>query len=68
MEQPEIGTIWVGQGYTIEVIDKNDKRNINSDGTYKRTGQVIYKYIDGANNKIGNCKTLKGFYDCWNEF
>ena len=67
MFQPEIGSSWIGQDFTIEVIDKNDKRNINADGTYKRSGKVIYQYINGANNKIGHCKTLEGFYACWSE-
>lgn len=64
--QPEIGSIWDGQDFKIQVIHKDDPKNINTDGTYKRSGAVIYEYLSQPYGKIGNCKTLEGFYDCWN--
>ena len=64
--QPETGTFWHGQGFEIQVIGINDAENIKADGSYKRSGQVIYKYISQPVGKIGNCKTLKGFYASWN--
>ena len=63
--EPEIGNIYVGQGFKIREIDINDPKNINSDGTYKRSGKVIYEYLTGPIGKIGNCKTIGGFYNCW---
>lgn len=64
METPEVGSTWTGQGFIIKVIDKNDKRNIDVDGGYKRSGKVIYQYLT-TTKKIGHCKTLEGFYTCW---
>lgn len=63
--EPEIGTIYLGQGFKIQVIDINDSRNIASDGTYKKSGNVIYEYLTRPIGKIGNCKTLAGFHACW---
>lgn len=65
--QPEIGSIWDGQGFKIQVIHKDDPKNINTDGTYKRSGDVIYEYLSQPYGKIGNCKTLEGFYACWSQ-
>lgn len=64
METPEVGSTWTSQGFIIEVIDKNDTRNIDVDGTYKRSGEVIYQYLT-ITKKIGHCKTLEGFYASW---
>ena len=63
--QPEIGSIWETDDFKIQVISKEDPKNINSDGTYKRSGKVIYEYLTEPVGKIGNCKTLEGFYLCW---
>jgi len=65
--EPSIGTIWNGQGFKIQVIHKDDPKNINTDGSYKRSGEVIYEYLTSPVGKIGNCKTLEGFYACWNQ-
>tara|TARA_Y100000389_G_scaffold75385_1_gene72034 strand:- start:3360 stop:3563 length:204 start_codon:yes stop_codon:yes gene_type:complete len=65
--EPSIGTIWNGQGYKIQVIHKDDPKNINTDRSYKRSGKVIYEYLTSSVGKIGNCKTLEGFYACWNQ-
>lgn len=62
---PLPGSIWNGQGFQIEVIDKNDKENIGKDGNYIRSGRVVYKYLTEPVGKIGNCKTLEGFYASW---
>lgn len=63
--EPEIGSIWVTDDFKIKVIDREDPKNIKQDGTYKRSGKVIYEYLTGPVGKIGNCKTLEGFYACW---
>tara|TARA_B110001450_G_C17563447_1_gene457741 strand:+ start:672 stop:869 length:198 start_codon:yes stop_codon:yes gene_type:complete len=63
--EPEIGSIWTGQGFKIQVIDKNDPKNINTDRTYKRSGMIVYEYLTQPIGKIGNCKTIKGFHQCW---
>ena len=63
--QPKPGSIYEGQGFKIQIIDINDPKNINSDGTYKRSGNVIYEYLTGPIGKIAHCKTLDGFYACW---
>ena len=63
--EPEIGSIWVTDDFKIQVIDRDDPKNIKPDGTYKRSGKVIYEYLTGPVGKIGNCKTLEGFYACW---
>ena len=64
-KQPEVGTIWSGQGFKIKVIHKDDPCNIDENGNYKRTGQVIYQYLSNPNGKIGHCKKIEGFYACW---
>ena len=64
-KQPDIRSFWHGQGFEIQVIDINDPENIDENGRYKRSGQVIYKYISHPIGKIGNCKTLEGFYASW---
>ena len=63
--EPAIGSIWTGQGFNIQIIDKNDRKNINSYGGYKKSGKVVYEYLTTPVGKIGNCKTLNGFYGCW---
>ena len=64
--QPIIGSKWTYDVFTIQVIDKENIKNINTDGTYKRSGNVIYECIKGPNiGKIGHCKTLDGFYCLW---
>lgn len=63
--EPEIGSIWVTDDFKIKVIDREDSKNIKQDGTYKRSGKVIYEYLTEPVGKIGNCKTLEGFYACW---
>lgn len=63
--QPIIGSKWTYDGYIIQVIDKDDIKNINTDGSYKKSGCVIYEYIQGPIGKIANCKTLDGFYCLW---
>lgn len=66
MEGPDIGSIWNGQGFQIIVIDKDSDENKHSDGSYiKSSNGIIYKYLSGPKNKIGQCKTIKGFYACW---
>jgi len=66
--QPIIGSKWSYDGFIIEVIEKENIKNINSDGSYKKSGQVIYEYIQGHIGKIGHCKTMDGFYGMWKPF
>lgn len=63
--KPDIGSIWSGQGFKIQIINKDDCDNINRDGSYKRTGMVVYRYLTGPVGKIGHCKTMEGFHACW---
>ena len=63
--QPKPGSVYQGQGFKIQIIDINNPKNINSDGTYKKSGNVIYEYLTRPIGKIGNCKTLAGFHACW---
>jgi hypothetical protein len=68
VSQPIIGSKWSYSGFTIQVIGKENIKNINTDGSYKRSGQVIYEYIQGPIGKIGHCKTMNGFYGMWKPF
>ena len=63
--QPISGSKWSYDGFIVQIIDKENIKNINTDGTYKRSGDVIYEYIQGPIGKIGHCKTLEGFYCLW---
>tara|TARA_Y100000768_G_scaffold247914_2_gene188137 strand:+ start:1497 stop:1730 length:234 start_codon:yes stop_codon:yes gene_type:complete len=63
--QPIAGSKWTYDRFTIQVIEKENIKNINSDGSHKRSGNVIYEYIQGPIGKIGHCKTLEGFYCMW---
>lgn len=63
--QPKPGSIYQGQGFKIQIIDINNPKNINPDGTYKRSGNVIYEYLTAPIGKIGHCKSLNGFYASW---
>ena len=65
METPDIGSIWNTPYFKIQVIDKQDPKNIKPDGSYKRSGAVIYEYLTSPVGKIGHCKTIEGFYACW---
>jgi len=64
-QSPEINSIWSSNDFKIQIIAKDDSRNKSPDGKYKRTGKVIYEYLTGPIGKIGNCKTIEGFYQCW---
>ena len=66
--QPISGSKWIYDGFIIQVIDKDDIKNINTDGSYKRSGDVIYEYIQEPIGKIGNCRKLDGFYCLWKPF
>ena len=63
--QPINGSKWSYDGFIVLVINKENIKNINTDGTYKRSGDVIYEYLQGPIGKIGHCKTLEGFYCLW---
>ena len=65
MELPTTGQVFNGQGFQIRIIDKDDPKNIDKDGNYIRSGLIIYEYLSKPYGKIGNCKTLEGFYACW---
>ena len=66
MDRPEIGSIWNGRGSEIKVIEKDSEENKDSDGSYiKSSNGIIYKYLSEPIGKIGQCKTIKGFYACW---
>ncbi len=65
MENPTVDEVYHGQGFKIRIINKDDQRNIDISGNYRKSGLIIYEYISEPLGKIGNCKTLKGFYACW---
>ena len=43
-----------GGGMKITIITMNDERNLHDNGSYKRTGDIIYIY--DHNNKVGQMK------------
>lgn len=59
--RPVPGTMWTGQGFDLLIIEKDDPRNIREDGSYKRTGDVIYVYLNGPVGKVGNYRQLDNF-------
>jgi hypothetical protein len=65
VSKPTPGETFSGQGFEIRVIDINDFKNLNEDGTYKRSSGIIYEYLTGPVGKIGRCKTIEGFHYCW---
>lgn len=58
---PVPGTKWSGQGFDLLIIDKDDPRNILEDGSYKRSGEVIYVYLNGPVGKVGNFQKAESF-------
>ena len=60
--------IYNNNGFTIRVIDgRTDAANKNPDGSFKRdpNGGFLYEYLTGPVGKLGRCKTLEGFIQCW---
>lgn len=62
---PKIGEIFSDGYYRIQIIDKEDFKNKDESGNYRRTGKIIYEYLSHPIGKIGNCKTLEGFNATW---
>lgn len=50
-----------GGGMKITIITMNDDRNLYDDGTYIRTGEIIYIY--DHNHKVGQMKQYSD--DMW---
>ena len=48
-QYPPIGSIWRNNYYTIEIIDHDDPRNIDSQGKYIKS--KIKKIIDFLHNR-----------------
>tara|TARA_Y100000768_G_C23967853_1_gene678851 strand:- start:1520 stop:1726 length:207 start_codon:yes stop_codon:yes gene_type:complete len=59
-------TQWNYMNYTVEIIDREDPINKNNNG-YKRTGEVIYKYLSprDVKGKIGAYKQASAFIQVW---
>lgn len=51
-----------GGGMKITIITMNDERNVNIDGRYNRTGEILYVYHH--NNKVGQMKEYSD--EMWN--
>jgi hypothetical protein len=62
-----IGSIWRNNYYTIEIIDHDDPRNIDSQGKYikSKIKKIIYVYLTNPIGKIGGCYDIDGFESCW---
>ena len=63
---PKIGTNWIcaqNGGMKIKVISKMNELNYDEDGSYKRTGDIIYVYCH--NNKVGQMKQYDS--EVWNK-
>lgn len=63
---PSIGTKWIcaqNGGMKIKVISQMNDLNYDEDGSYKRTGDIIYVYSD--NNKVGQMKQYNS--ELWNK-
>jgi hypothetical protein len=57
----EVGTMWEGQGFIVEIISKEDKRNKTKNGDYIKNGDVTYIYQNGPVNKIGGFRNARNF-------
>lgn len=55
------GTLWEGQGFIVEIISKEDKRNKRENGDYIKSGEVTYIYKTGPVNKIGGFRNVENF-------
>ena len=66
-EFPPIGSIWRNADYTIEIIDHDDPRNIDSEGKYikSKVKKIIYVYLTNPIGKLGGCYGIDGFESCW---
>mgnify|MGYP001200529746 CR=1 FL=1 len=64
---PPIGSIWRNDCYTIEVINHDDPRNIDSEGNYikSKIKKIVYVYLTQPVGKIGGCYGVDGFESCW---
>ena len=52
-----------GGGMQITIITMNDQRNLHQNGSYIRTGDIIYIYHH--NNKVGHMKQYSD--ELWNK-
>ena len=63
---PSIGTKWIcnqNGGMKIKIISQMNELNYHEDGSYKRTGDIIYVYYH--NNKVGQMKQYDS--EGWNK-
>lgn len=62
---PDVGSQWSSDDYLVRVIDAADYKNLNEDGTHKKSGMVVYEYLSEPVGKIGSCQSVIGFYKCF---